>query len=515
VGTKIKRALISVSDKAGIIDFAKELDQLGVEIISTGGTKKQLIEAGIKVTGISEVTGFPEILDGRVKTLHPRIHGGLLAVRDKEEHQEQLAQHEIEPIDLVVVNLYPFAQTIAKPDVDFAEAIENIDIGGPSMLRSAAKNHAYVTVVVDVADYPTVLEQMKSTGEVEETTRKRLAAKVFRHTAAYDSLISQYLSEQLDEKSTEKLTVTFEKVQDLRYGENPHQQASFYRLPHFVPATVANAEQLHGKGLSYNNINDADAALAIVREFNQPAVVAVKHMNPCGVGVGDQVEEAFDKAYSADPISIFGGIIATNGVVDKGTAQKMSEIFLEIVMAPDFTQEALDILTQKKNIRLLKMGEIKAFTKPHPRYQTVAGGLLVQDQDIKEIDQDDLRVVTERVPSTEELNQLLFAWKVVKHVKSNAIVLAKDQQTIGVGAGQMNRVGAAKIAIEQAGEKSEGAVLASDAFFPMPDTIEAAAKAGVKAIIQPGGSIKDEDSIAEANKHGIAMVFTGIRHFKH
>jgi phosphoribosylaminoimidazolecarboxamide formyltransferase/IMP cyclohydrolase len=515
VGTKIKRALISVSDKVGIIDFAKELNQLGVEIISTGGTKKQLIEAGIKVTGISEVTGFPEILDGRVKTLHPRIHGGLLAVRDKEEHQEQLAQHEIEPIDLVVVNLYPFAQTIAKPNVDFAEAIENIDIGGPSMLRSAAKNHAYVTVVVDGGDYPTVIEQIKSTGEVEEMTRKRLAAKVFRHTAAYDSLISQYLSEQLDEKATEKLTVTFEKVQDLRYGENPHQQASFYRLPHFVPATVANAEQLHGKELSYNNINDADAALAIVREFNQPAVVAVKHMNPCGVGVGDQIEEAFNKAYSADPVSIFGGIIAANGVVDKGTALKMSEIFLEIVMAPDFTQEALDILTQKKNIRLLKMGEIKAFTKPHPRYQTVAGGLLVQDQDIKEIDQEDLRVVTERVPSAEELEQLLFAWKVVKHVKSNAIVLAKDQQTIGVGAGQMNRVGAAKIAIEQAGENSKGAVLASDAFFPMPDTIEAAAKAGVKAIIQPGGSIKDEDSIAEANKHGIAMVFTGVRHFKH
>jgi phosphoribosylaminoimidazolecarboxamide formyltransferase/IMP cyclohydrolase len=515
MGTKIKRALISVSDKTGLVQFAKDLAQLGVEIISTGGTHKQLIEAGVEVTGISEVTGFPEILDGRVKTLHPRIHSGLLAVRDKEEHQQQLAEHDIEPIDLVVVNLYPFAETIAKADVTFSDAIENIDIGGPSMLRSAAKNHAYVTVIVDGGDYPTVIEQIKASGEVDEATRRQLAAKVFRHTAAYDSLISQYLSEQLEEKTPEKLTVSFDKVQDLRYGENPHQQAAFYRLPHAVAGTIASAEQLHGKELSYNNINDADAALAIVREFSQPAVVAVKHMNPCGVGIGATIEEAYDKAYSADPVSIFGGIIAANQVIDKATALKLGEIFLEIIMAPDFTQEALDILRKKKNIRLLKMGEIKPFTTPQPRYQTVAGGLLVQDQDIKEVAKDKLEIVTERKPTTDELEQLLFAWKVVKHVKSNAIVLAKEQQTIGVGAGQMNRVGAAKIAIEQAGDKCFRSVLASDAFFPMPDTVEAAAKAGVTAIIQPGGSIKDKESIAEANKHGIAMALTGTRHFKH
>lgn len=515
MGTTIKRALISVSDKTGLVEFARELKQLGVEIISTGGTKAKLTEAGIEVTGISDVTGFPEILDGRVKTLHPRVHSGLLAVRDNKEHQAQLAEFGIEPIDLVVVNLYPFASTIAKPGVTYSDAIENIDIGGPSMLRAAAKNHAYLTVVVDGADYSAVIEQMKASKEVDETTRRRLAAKVFRHTAAYDSLISQYLSEQVEEKTAENLTVTFEKVQDLRYGENPHQQAAFYRLPNPVPGTIASAEQLHGKELSYNNINDADAALAIVKEFTQPAVVAVKHMNPCGVGIGSNIEEAYDKAFSADPVSIFGGIIAANQVIDEKTAHKMSEIFLEIIMAPDFTQEAVDILSKKKNIRLLKMGEIKQSATPQLRYQTVAGGLLVQEQDIKEVSKEKLEIATERKPTADELEQLLFAWKVVKHVKSNAIVLAKEHQTIGVGAGQMNRVGAAKIAIEQAGDKCFLSVLASDAFFPMPDTVELAAKAGVTAIIQPGGSIKDKESIAEANKHGIAMVMTGNRHFKH
>lgn len=558
MGTAIKRALISVSDKTGVLELAKELESLGVEIISTGGTAKLLEEAGIKVTGISEVTGFPEIMDGRVKTLHPNIHGGLLAVRDLPQHQQQMQENGISPIDLVVVNLYPFAATIAKPDVTLAEAIENIDIGGPSMLRSAAKNHAYVTVLVDQQDYAEVINQLKATGTVTAPTRRRLAAKVFRHTAAYDSMIGEYLSAQVyqeaiagqtgreqgqgaasvgskvvdptdtsdaveaqielevqPERFTEKLTVTFEKVQDLRYGENPHQEAAFYRLPQAMPSTIAQAEQLHGKELSFNNINDADAALSIVREFKQPAVVAVKHMNPCGVGIGATIEEAYDKAYVADPVSIFGGIIAANRVIDEATAQKLNEIFLEIVMAPDFTTEALSILQKKKNIRLLKMGEITAFAQAFPRYQTVAGGLLVQDQDILELDATQLQVVTERAPSAEELEQLLFSWKVVKHVKSNAIVLAKDGQTIGVGAGQMNRVGSAKIAIEQAGEKSIGSVLASDAFFPMGDTVQAAAAAGVTAIIQPGGSIKDEESIQEANKHGIAMVFTGVRHFKH
>ena len=516
MGTQIKRALISVSDKTGIVEFARELESLGVEIISTGGTKNLLKEAGIKVIGISEVTGFPEILDGRVKTLHPRIHSGLLAVRDSEAHQAQLQEHNIQPIDLVVVNLYPFAQTIAKPDVTYIDAIENIDIGGPSMLRAAAKNHAYLTVLVDQSDYAEVLEQMKlNKGEVSEETRRRLAAKVFRHTAAYDSLIAQYLSEQLEEATPEKLSITFEKVQDLRYGENPHQKAAFYRLPLHIPGTIAHAEQLHGKELSYNNINDADAALAIVKEFTEPAVVAVKHTNPCGVGIGSSIEEAYDKAYSADPVSIFGGIIAANRVIDRPTSLKMSELFLEIIMAPDFTADALEVLTQKKNLRLLKLGELKLETTTHLRYQSVAGGLLVQDQDIKALNKEEVQVVTDREPTSEEWEQLLFAWKVVKHVKSNAIVLAKDSQTVGVGAGQMNRVGSAKIAIEQAGEKSQGSVLASDAFFPMPDTLEEAAKAGVTAIIQPGGSIKDQDSIDAANKHGITMVFTGVRHFKH
>lgn len=515
MGTKIKRALISVSDKTGIVDFARNLQDLGVEIISTGGTHNLLEQEGIKVTGISEVTNFPEILDGRVKTLHPNIHGGLLAVRDLEAHQQQIEENNIEPIDLVIVNLYPFAETIAKPNVEFADAIENIDIGGPSMLRSAAKNHAYVTVVVDQADYAAVMEQIRKNGEVDEVTRKNLAAKVFRHTAAYDSLIAQYLSEQIGEKTPEKLTVTFEKVQDLRYGENPHQEAVFYRYPLEVPRTVASAKQLHGKELSYNNINDADAALGMVKEFTQPAVVAVKHMNPCGVGIGANIEEAFQKAYAADPVSIFGGIIATNQIVDKETALKLSEIFLEIILAPDFTEEALNILTQKKNIRLLKLGEMKQEETPFLRYTSVAGGLLVQDQDVKKLVRTETKVVTDRVPSEEEWEQLAFAWNVVKHVKSNAIVLAKDNQTVGIGAGQMNRVGAAKIAIEQAGEKSNGSVLASDAFFPMPDTLEEAAKAGVTAIIQPGGSIKDQDSIDAANKHGIAMIFTGVRHFKH
>ncbi|WP_202080901.1 bifunctional phosphoribosylaminoimidazolecarboxamide formyltransferase/IMP cyclohydrolase [Caldalkalibacillus salinus] len=512
---KIKRALISVSDKTGIVPFAKQLADKGVEIISTGGTSRLLQDSGVDVINISEVTGFPEILDGRVKTLHPRIHSGILAMRGSETHQQQLAEHQITPIDLVVVNLYPFSETIAKPDVTFADAIENIDIGGPSMLRAAAKNHADVTVIVDQSDYETVLTDIEQHGNTTEETRRALAAKVYRHTAAYDSLIASYLSEEVGEEAPEKLSVTFEKVQDLRYGENPHQKASFYRTAQKVPGSLTSAEQLHGKALSYNNINDADAALSMVREFTEPTVVAVKHMNPCGVGTAQTIEEAYDRAYEADPVSIFGGIIAANRPIDERTAQRMHEIFLEIIIAPDFTAEALNILQQKKNIRLLKIKDIVPFKVPVPRYQTIVGGLLVQDQDVKDIKADDLQVVTERQPTEEEIEQLLFSWKIVKHVKSNAIVLAKDSQTVGVGAGQMNRVGAAKIAIDQAGVKSKGAVLASDAFFPMPDTVEEAAKSGVSAIIQPGGSIKDEDVIKEANNHGIAMVFTGVRHFKH
>ena len=513
----IKRALVSVSDKTGIVDFCRELSNLGVEIISTGGTSSLLSKEGIPVIGISDVTGFPEIMDGRVKTLHPAVHSGLLAVRDNEEHQKQMKDLGLDYIDLVVVNLYPFQETIAKPDVSYEDAIENIDIGGPTMLRSAAKNHAFVSVIVDANDYSQVLAEVREQGDTTLETRKQLAAKVFRHTAAYDALISDYLSNVNGDPLPERYTVTYEKIQDLRYGENPHQQAAFYRKPLAPQGTLTTAEQLHGKELSYNNINDANAALQIVKEFEEPAVVAVKHMNPCGVGTGESIYQAYMKAYSADPTSIFGGIVAANRIIDADTAAKLSEIFLEIVLAPDFTEEALEILTKKKNIRLLKMGELSSAKERTSQFvvTSIDGGMVVQQSDVHSVDAEDLQVVTDRAPSEEELKQLLFGWKVVKHVKSNAIVLASDNMTVGVGAGQMNRVGAAKIALEQAAEKAKGAVLASDAFFPMGDTVELAAKHGITAIIQPGGSIKDEESIKAANENGIAMVFTGVRHFKH
>lgn len=508
-----KRALISVSDKTGIVELAQKLVAMDVEIISTGGTHKLLADSGLPVINISEVTGFPEILDGRVKTLHPKVHGGLLARRDLDSHLQQMQDNEIDPIDFVIVNLYPFKETISKADVSLADAIENIDIGGPSMLRSAAKNHQDVIVLVDASDYDAVLAEL-ATGELSYATRLKLAAKVFRHTAAYDALIAEYLTAETGEALLEKITLTYDKVQDLRYGENPHQQAAFYREPLAGAGNLATAKQLHGKELSYNNINDANAALDILREFDQPAAVAVKHTNPCGVGIAESISAAFAKAYAADPVSIFGGIIALNRPVDVATADQLKDIFLEIIIAPSFDAGALEILTAKKNIRLLELDVTEAQDN---RYTTlkVSGGLLVQEKDSKQITEAELEVVTERAPSAEEMKQLLFGWRVVKHVKSNAIVLAKDNQTIGVGAGQMNRVGSARIAIDQAGDLALGSVLASDAFFPMPDTVEAAAAAGIKAIIQPGGSIKDEDSIAACNKHGIAMVFTKVRHFKH
>lgn len=513
----IKRALVSVSDKTGIVEFCRELSQLGVEIISTGGTKNLLSKEGVPVIGISDVTGFPEILDGRVKTLHPAVHSGLLAIRDSREHQEQMEKLGLDYIDLVVVNLYPFQETIAKPDVSYEDAIENIDIGGPTMLRSAAKNHAFVSVVVDSADYGKVIEEVRAEGDTTLETRKCLAAKVFRHTAAYDALISDYLSNVTGDPLPERFTVTYEKIQDLRYGENPHQKAAFYRKPLAAADTLTTAEQLHGKELSYNNINDANAALQIVKEFTEPAVVAVKHMNPCGVGVGETIFDAAKKAYEADPVSIFGGIIAANQVVDADTANLLKDIFLEIILAPGFTDEALELLTKKKNIRLLKLGNLESGVERKNQFvvTSIEGGMVVQESDIHSLDVSDLKVVTDRQPTEEELKQLLFGWKVVKHVKSNAIVLAKDNMTVGVGAGQMNRVGSAKIAIEQAADKVKGSVLASDAFFPMGDTVEAAAKAGITAIIQPGGSVRDEESIQKANEYGIAMVFTGVRHFKH
>jgi phosphoribosylaminoimidazolecarboxamide formyltransferase / IMP cyclohydrolase len=512
----IRRALISVSDKTGIVELAQALEKGQVEIISTGGTYRTLKEAAISVTSVAAVTQFPEILHGRVKTLHPQIHGALLAIRDQADHQQQMEEHGIIPLDLLVVNLYPFAQTIAKPDTTYAGALEQIDIGGPAMIRSAAKNHRFVTVVVDPADYGLLLEQLQLHGGTDKVTRQRFAAKAFSHTAAYDALISSYLNQQVGEPFPDRLTLTYTKQQALRYGENPHQQAAFYREPFASAGNIASATQLHGKELSYNNINDADAAVALLAEFAEPAVVVVKHMNPCGVGIGETLEQAFQKAYEADPVSIFGGIVATNRSVNASTATKMVAVFLEMILAPAFTEEALEILKTKKNLRLLQLGDGSQQTKQQTlRLQTVGGGALVQVADLASIRPDECKVVTQRQPSEEEWKQLLFAWKVVKHVKSNAIVIAKEARTWGVGAGQMNRVGAARIAIQQAGKGAKGAVLASDAFFPLKDTVEQAAAAGITAIIQPGGSIRDQESIAEADQHGMAMIFTGIRHFKH
>jgi len=470
-----------------------------------------LQDNNVPVTAVDEVTKFPEILDGRVKTLNPLIHGGLLGKFDDPSHKVQMEEYGIEPIEIVCVNLYPFVETISKPDVTWDDAIENIDIGGPTMLRSAAKNHQYVTVIVDSNDYSNVLEELKENGATSIETRRKLAAKVFRHTAAYDSYISNYLTE---EDFPENLTMTYELKQTLRYGENPHQKAAFYQKRLSSDFSLAYATQLHGKELSYNNIQDGNAALQIVKEFDLPAAVAVKHMNPCGVGTGTNIEEAFDKAYEADPTSIFGGIIALNREVDFATAEKLSAIFLEIIIAPSFTEEALEILTKKKNIRLMT---INFAQEKQDKYKVVSveGGLLVQEDDSLGFDDAEIKVVTDREPTEEEWKALKLGWAVVKHVKSNAIVVNDAQMTLGVGAGQMNRVGSAKIALEQAGEKAKGAVLASDAFFPMSDTVETAAAAGISAIIQPGGSIKDQDSIDKANEYGIAMVFTGVRHFKH
>ncbi|MFS0950098.1 bifunctional phosphoribosylaminoimidazolecarboxamide formyltransferase/IMP cyclohydrolase [Enterococcus thailandicus] len=509
------RALISVSDKTGIVDFAKGLIANNIEIISTGGTKKALDQAGVKTISIDEVTGFPEMMDGRVKTLHPKIHGGLLGRRDVVEHMEDMARGEILPIDFVCVNLYPFKETILKPEVTEQEAIENIDIGGPSMLRSGAKNHEFVTVIVDPADYSLVLQELEAHGETQLATRKRLAAKVFRHTAAYDALIAQYLTEMVDEKEPEKLTLTYERKQDLRYGENSHQEAAFYQSALPEEYSIAAAKQVHGKELSFNNIRDADAALRIAREYDEPTVVALKHMNPCGIGTAPTIFEAWNYAFEADPVSIFGGIIVLNREVDVATAEKMHELFLEIIIAPGFTDAALEVLKKKKNLRILTISFEQRTASIVDETVSVLGGLLVQNQDLAMEHEEDWTVVTEKKPTVEQIEALAFAWKAVKHVKSNAIVVANEHQTVGIGAGQMNRVGSVKIAIEQAGEKLEGAVLASDAFFPMDDSVEYAATHGIKAIIQPGGSIKDQASIDMANHYDIAMVCTNVRHFRH
>lgn len=510
----MKRALISVSDKTNIVDFAKRLDRQNIEIISTGGTKKVLDEAGLKTIAIEEVTGFPEMMDGRVKTLHPLIHGGLLGRRDLTSHIDAMKAHNIQPIDLVCVNLYPFKETISKDGTTPEEAIEQIDIGGPSMLRSAAKNFASVTVVVDAADYSLVLDELEENGDTSLETRQRLAAKVFRHTASYDALIADYLTALTEEAEPETHTPTYTLKQPLRYGENSHQTALFYEEPVSTSFSIAKAEQLHGKALSFNNIKDADAAIRIVREFDEPAAVALKHMNPCGIGIGQTIEEAFDRAYDADPVSIFGGIVVVNEEVSIELAEKLSQIFLEIVIAPSFSKDALAKLTKKKNIRLLQLDFSQA-KQGGKEAVSVLGGLLVQDQDWLEENPDNWEVVTDKAPTEDQLKAMALTWKAVKHVKSNAIVVGNDKQTLGIGAGQMNRVGAVKIAVEQAGEKAKGAVLASDAFFPMDDSVEYAAKHDISAIVQPGGSIKDQASIDKANELDIAMVFTAVRHFRH
>ena len=513
-----KRALISVSDKTGVVEFANGLAALGYEILSTGGTAKTLKEAGVAVTGVSEITGFPECLDGRVKTLHPVIHAGILAMRGNPEHMEQLQKLDIAPIDVVAINLYPFKATIMKPDVSLEDAIENIDIGGPTMIRAAAKNWQDVAVIVDPNDYAVVLEHLKG-GSIAREIKFGLAGKVFEHTAAYDALIAGYLRRQRGESPlAESLTLTFEKAQDMRYGENPHQNAAFYREVTLYDNTLAAAKQLHGKELSYNNINDANGALDVLKEFGteRPTAVAVKHANPCGVGMGDTIADAYLNAYNADPVSIFGGIVALNRPVDAETAGELAKIFLEIIIAPSFTQEALEILTAKKNIRLLELPKLADANTPSMLdMKKVAGGLLVQELDCSLYDDADLSCVTDREPSPAEMEQLFFAWRVVKHTKSNAIVLAKDNRTIGVGPGQTNRITALELAIRYGGDQVQGSVMASDAFFPFDDCVTAAAAAGITAIIQPGGSVRDEDSVKACNAAGIAMIFTGMRHFKH
>ncbi len=513
----IKRALISVSDKTGIVELARELSDMGVEIISTGGTAKALSDAGIKVINISDITGFPECLDGRVKTLHPKVHGGLLAMRSNSEHMAQIKELGIEPIDMVIINLYPFKQTILKGHIELEEAIENIDIGGPTMLRAAAKNYQDVIVLIDPSDYGAVLDELKSSKEISVKTKFRLAYKVFEHTSHYDTLIARYLRDKIGEEAfPETLSLTFEKAQDMRYGENPHQKAVFYREVGANIGCITAAKQLHGKELSYNNINDTNGALELLKEFDEPAVVAVKHANPCGVACGEDIYEAYVKAYEADPVSIFGGIVAANRPIDEKTAEEINKIFIEIVIAPAFTDDAIRVLTQKKNIRLLELENISA-KLPAGTFdmKKVAGGLLVQTYNNELLNMENLKVVTDKKPTDEEMEAMIFAMKVVKHTKSNGIAIAKGKQSIGAGPGQTNRIMAAKIAIEYGGDRTKGAVMASDAYFPFPDCVQAAANAGITAIIQPGGSKNDQESIDECNKYGISMVFTGMRHFKH
>jgi len=517
---KVTRALISVSDKTGVVDFARSLAALNVEILSSGGTAKLLVQNGVPALEVSDYTGFPEMMDGRVKTLHPKIHGGILGRRGIDE--DIMEAHGIDPIDLVVVNLYPFEATVAKPDCDLETAIENIDIGGPALIRAAAKNHASVGVVVDAADYALVVEELQALGGLSPATRFKLAAKSFAHTSQYDAAVANYLGKRVDDAEAfpENLLLRFNRVQAMRYGENPHQQAAFYVEPNAPAGAIATARQIQGKELSYNNIADADAALECVKSFRElPTCVIVKHANPCGIAQGASQLEAYDRAYATDPTSAFGGIIAFNQPLEAATAKAIvGRQFVEVIIAPGISADALPILAAKQNVRVLDSGQWPAVAAPGWDYKRVAGGLLVQDRDDGRIGREDLRIVTKRAPTEQEIADLLFAWKAVKFVKSNAMVYCKNGQTVGIGAGQMSRVYSARIAAIKAADEGleiKGSVLASDAFLPFRDGLDSAAEVGVTALIQPGGSVRDAEVIAAADEHGIAMVFTGMRHFRH
>lgn len=514
----IKRALVSVSDKTGVVDLAKGLATLGAEILSTGGTAKVLRDAGVAVTDVAAYTGSPEILDGRVKTLHPKIHGGLLGRRSVSAHVSQMQQHGIGPIDVVVVNLYPFEATIAKPNCPFEEAIENIDIGGPSMLRSAAKNHEDVVVVVDPQDYQRVLDALKA-GTVDQALRRELAMKVFQHTARYDSLIAGYLEKQVqgsDGKFPAILSLQFERVETLRYGENPHQQGAFYRELNAREPSVSRAKTLHGKAMSYNNFLDANSALELVKEYDETVVVIIKHNNPCGVALGATPVEAYVKARETDPVSAFGGVIAFNKPVDLAAAKEITSTFVEVVIAPGYAEDALAELKRKKDLRLLDIGPLTKVKPEGIDLKKLVGGLIVQDRDLGALgDLKALQVPTQRKPTAEEYAACAFAWKVCKHVKSNAIIYARPGQTVGIGAGQMSRVDSVKLAGMKAVLPVKGCVMASDAFFPFRDGLDAAAQVGITAVIQPGGSIRDQEVVKAADEHGMAMILTGMRHFRH
>jgi len=507
------RAIVSVSDKTGVVDFARGLKELGVEIFSTGGTKRALEEAGVPAHGVEELTGFPEILDGRVKTLHPAVHAGILAKRNLPSHLSQLAEKGLVTIDLVVVNLYPFVQTIAREGVSLEEALENIDIGGPTMIRAAAKNFPHVLVVVDPEDYQPVLEQLGKGGvEIEERTK--LAQKAFQHVALYDTAIAHYLRPE-EEKFPERMTIALRKLYDLTYGENPHQQAAFYMEEAIGEETsIARATQLWGKELSFNNVLDLDAALSVVRDFSPPTIAIIKHNNPCGLACHDDLAEAYRRALAGDPVSAFGGIVASNRAIGLATAQEIEKTHFDAIIAPDYEEEALSLLKRKRDLRLLKIGPLAEKGIPTLDFRRVGGGFLLQTEDF-EAEDVTLRPVTERQPTPEEIKDLLFAWRAARHVKSNAIVLVKDLALLGMGAGQPSRVDSVEIALKKAGERAQGSVLASDAFFPFADGVELAARRGVTAIIQPGGSMRDEEVIRAANEHNMAMVFTGVRHFKH